>query len=937
MSTSKLVTIMLLLGCSILGSAQQHYDLDHFTGLKSEGPIPADLRKSLDELNAEDKARVREYTGGRLTNRDRVMEASYYINRLTSNGRILYGDPITRMVERIADTLLKEYPELRKELRFYTVKSPAVNAFATGQGMIFVNTGLVSSVLSEDELAFIISHEIIHYFRDHNTEILTRKKRNSDNLEVQLNEFLKYHNRSHEMEMEADSLGMTMFYMNSPYNQQAYKDVYNALSRASQPWGHFRFDTNYFNTPFYSLSTKYILKLIAPFEADETADDSKSTHPNIAKRRQAAESMMKNRNWGKAFVTIAPEDFNHIRNLAKLENIRQELIYADYVRAFWDSYEYLISHPDNSFCIQSKAQALYGIAKYRSLSNSTQIVDDYQDHRGEIQQCYYMFAKVPADELTILAIREMWKAHLDNPDNTFATNAIKDLFATLRDIHKYPANTFSATYDTTQVSDNSKADPNDKYTRFRQKKHTSTDLHPLRFAFTDLMADNSFTHLMQEVLSDLPSRQLTKLKVFYSKELQNMIKEKGVFLYAPTYVVVENNDNYDVKYQKSDRLESDLPNMVSDAAKTAGLTIVDFSDPAMRNHNDATFYNDFVTLNEWTNELWQSRGRVPMCMSLQPQMDDLNERYHADKLSLNTTFNLEYYKTITPFNLLISVPSVLLYPGYLNNVIGSRQHTITRNILVDTRIGAILTNSDEEFLQTDSKSLITNEIYSAFNIMLHTGKPTGFLGNRFAVTGEMGLHYSLLNKATNFNPYMKAQLSYGFGLEYVTKEKRSLHLDLDHRASTFFIENGYANPSSRYYDGSIYDATLTTLALSHRWYTTPHAPHGTYCGLGISGEKISILPQAESVQYNQLDTNFYRAGIRLEFGRNYIFAKRILFNWAIRYNFSICNPIEYENFDDIWNEQIEETRNINFKRHLNANIWHEQLLVFHLSLGFLPF
>ena len=98
MSISKLVALMLLVGMATAGMAQQQYSLDHFVGLKAEGTIPADLRKNLAEIYSEDKQRVRDYNDGKLTNRDRVLEVSYHISRLMNNGRILYGDPITRMV-----------------------------------------------------------------------------------------------------------------------------------------------------------------------------------------------------------------------------------------------------------------------------------------------------------------------------------------------------------------------------------------------------------------------------------------------------------------------------------------------------------------------------------------------------------------------------------------------------------------------------------------------------------------------------------------------------------------------------------------------------------------------------------------------------------------------------------------------------------------------
>ena len=106
--------------------------------------MPADLKMTVEELYESDMQRAKKYLGGRVRNKEQVMKASYNINKMMAGGRIIYGDPVSRMVERIADTLLKDYPELRSELRFYAVNSPEVNAFATGQGIVFVNLGLVA-------------------------------------------------------------------------------------------------------------------------------------------------------------------------------------------------------------------------------------------------------------------------------------------------------------------------------------------------------------------------------------------------------------------------------------------------------------------------------------------------------------------------------------------------------------------------------------------------------------------------------------------------------------------------------------------------------------------------------------------------------------------------------------------------------------------------
>ena len=212
------IVLLLAIGCQAT-RAQVAIPDRHFSGIECSGTMPDDLRKNLEQLYSEDRQRVRDYNNGKLTNRDRILNSSYYISQLMASARIMYGDPITLMINRIADTLLRDYPELRRELRFYTVRSTDVNAFATGQGMVFVNMGLVAQVEDEAQLAFVLSHEIVHYVRKHNLENLIRKNYSRDTPGKGLADFLRYHFRSREMESEADSLGIAMFYANSPYDK----------------------------------------------------------------------------------------------------------------------------------------------------------------------------------------------------------------------------------------------------------------------------------------------------------------------------------------------------------------------------------------------------------------------------------------------------------------------------------------------------------------------------------------------------------------------------------------------------------------------------------------------------------------------------------------------------------------------------------------------
>ena len=148
--------------------------------LRSRGPVPADLKMSVQQLYDTDVQRAEQYAGRRVRDRQQLLEASYRINKMLAGGHIVYGDSISLLAARIADTLLKDYPQLRSELRFYTVTSPVVNAFTTPQGMIFINAGLVAQLENEAQLAFIIAHEIIHYYRAHGMETLVGDKKKAD-------------------------------------------------------------------------------------------------------------------------------------------------------------------------------------------------------------------------------------------------------------------------------------------------------------------------------------------------------------------------------------------------------------------------------------------------------------------------------------------------------------------------------------------------------------------------------------------------------------------------------------------------------------------------------------------------------------------------------------------------------------------------------------
>ena len=931
MSISKHIAMLLMLAAGVAGVAQQKYDLNNFTGIKSEGPIPADLRKGLGELYSEDKQRVRDYNDGKLANRDRVLEASYHINRLTSNGRILYGDPITRMVERIADTLLKDYPSLRGELRFYTVKSSSVNAFATGQGMIFVTTGLVAQVENEAQLAYVISHEIVHYYRKHNMEVLTRRIKNSDDEAEQMANFLKYHYRSREMENEADSLGLRLFYIGSPYDKRVTDGVFDVLQYAMLPFDEVPFDTTYFNSPYYRLPSHYYLEKVAPISSRDDYPDSLSTHPNIKKRRARTGDILSHYEGGSAFVVTTPDEFVHLQGLARFECIRQNLIYSNYTRAFYDCYVLQRQYPNNAFLARSMAQALYGIAMYKTYYNTNSIVGNYRQYEGEVQQVYYLFSKLTAAEATLVAMREVWKMHRLYPDDPQLSAMGRDLLLALRDKHSLSRASFAATYDTATVGVGSQqtAMTNQKYARIRQKQQQSHIADQSRYAFTDFMMENdSFRSFMDSCLD--------------GEEAHDTVDHsaKATFLYAPQYIVVENSKDASIKYRKSDRMEQALVGKVLEAAKAAEMSIVDFSDPAMRKHADAEFYNDFVTINEWTNEFWKSKGNVPLSLSTQPLMNDLNQRYCTDKLSLNMVVNREYERLGPLYQIALGVIAAPSFPIFAYKYFANRELTVTRNLLIDTRRARIVNDQAKEHYFTDSRDLVTNDIYSTYHQALSHGTP-GFLGRRLAISGQVGMDFPVMNRLFERYPERWIDLRPGIAIEWVTAPRHSLAVGVDYNKTSFYVNEGFVTGSaSRPQTGNLYDTRILSAALSYRWYTSnAYAPLGPYVGAGVYASRLGLTPRAEQVLRNWLtDSTFNRYGIQIETGRNYMLASKVLLNIGLRYSFTIANPFSYDDWGIVPTEQDRiRHKQINALRQVNADLWMAQLVIVNVGLGFMPF
>ncbi len=856
--------------CCLPALAQQKYDLNHFDGIKSEGITPSDLRLSLEELYTLDKQRVRDYNDGKMRNRDKVLKASYQINRTMVSGRILYGDPITQMVERIADTLLKDYPELRKELRFYTLKSPDVNAFATGQGMVFVCTGLVAQVEDEAQLAFVISHEIIHYLRKHSLEEISRRKRDSDDIDAETQEmrdFIKYHNRSREMESEADSLGLQMFYIGSPYSKDVTEGVFDVLQYGYLPFDEVPFDTNYFNTPYFKLPSDCFMTSVDPITARDDYNDSLSTHPNILKRRTATARILDGKTGGSRFVTISQDEFEQVRALARFECVRQDVIYAEYVRGFYDCYLLSRLYPDNAYVERALCQSLYGLSKYKTYTNTSSVVGDYKDFEGEVQQCYYLFRRIKKEDLALVTARQLRLSHLKFPEDKQIEEMMNDIFADLYVKYNRKPESFLAQPPSENETDTVNTENLSKYERLKLKKNKQQKSDQQSYIFTDLMQkDATFASYLQSHLCK-PAEHKTDAAV----------ANKNQLVYCPTYYVISKKSG-ELNILKSNRRESELYSHINAAASNAGIGSIDFSDQSLHNIKNSDRYNEWVDLNEWVGEFWQTKGEFDMQFSVQPQMDRIVKKYDAGTLNMTIVLNRENITDRTDINPLMYIWLPPLLPMALNKMVAHSEATVVYNVQIDARQGKRLSKHISTYDLNDEDARLRSAIYDHY---LHIDKDSisripGYMGSRlnFAITPTIGLGNIIPTDGER--SFLRASVvSFGIGgeMEYIVKRTRALRLSVNYIPSSFTMNN------------TTHDINDLVLSLAWRVYKHP-APLGYYWEFGGDYGRVSVPvpPDAYNVNANM-------GGIHLQFGRNHIFSDHLLFGYFVRYGFFFGNDI----------------------------------------------
>lgn len=672
--TTKALSFLLFLSNYVFAQ----FDFDYIP-LKATGTIPEAFVKKAKETSQDEVKNV-EYGSDRAAKQQFTIANNYFLRQLFMSGDVLFNDPLTIYVNKVADELLKNNQTVRQQIKIYVTKSTAVNAYAFDKGYIFINLGLLAQLENEAQLAYILSHEITHVLKKHsvNQYIKNIKLDNSAGNYERGNEdkVLARYSFSKEQETEADVEGLILF-KQSNYSVKTINRAFDVMQYSYLPFELPEFKKSFFEDEFLIIPDTLILKKVSEIKSNDDYDDSKSTHPNIRKRRASIEMELKvpDEASRKKYI-VSEEEFKKSREIARFELCKNYLVERDYVNAIYAAYILMEKYPKNVYLKRIVAQALYNIScnfSYRNsnnaikfssgISSKTYSIPDYDKIEGQSQRIYYMFDKMTEAEFNVTALSYVYRAHKEFPNDKTLSRFTDSLFSQLVNVNNLYLGDFSKyskkelmAMDTVKTVNNNKEEDDEedsKYTKIKKEKQKveleNVDENFTKYAFVGLLKDDEFVSRYTKAARGNTQKPLEEKKVNQEKlsfkKARKLIKneqllgiDKVIFL-DPYYqkVKYEKGSEY-TNYYESEEKEAFLTSIQNKCANKLKLEYVNFSNKEM-NTSDIELYNESATINEWLGERFRHGNNNYEAMTNYDEMKKISEKYGTPYIAWSGVYN----------------------------------------------------------------------------------------------------------------------------------------------------------------------------------------------------------------------------------------------------------------------------------------------------------
>lgn len=744
--------LFFLLLFNTIGLSAFAQDFFDYHPLQAKGTIPQEFIKLSTEKFESAKGNIKKQGDKKKIAKEKerfYLQVNYALDELMNSGKVLFGDTLTRYVNRVADEILKSDPTLRSKLKFYVVKSEYVNAFATQIGYIFINVGLLAQVENEAQLAFVMCHEIAHYVKEHNLTMHLEKEKirsgRGDYKRARVHEkLLAIHGFSREIEKEADEYGLTL-YNNTPYSRQSLDGVFDVLQYGYLPFDEIPFDSSFFETGYLRFPAEYFPKKINEYsEIEEDEDDTLSTHPSIFKRKEGLTKLLttsKRTSKAEERPSVLPkEQFEYAQKTARYESGRLLMMHQDYEKAIYNAY--LCLKQDEASLFQEKIilKSLYALTQYKNEGSFSTIHLYSRSQEGELHKLVHLFEKLSDEELNGMALCYAWelknKYHDDKEIPVYANELLR-MFVykhvdNINDLEKEPKKArvalgIATKEEVAEVDPSSVMSPEDyaklsKYEKIKykvkrqkdlkkkkktKKEKTEEDEKPKSFiyyAFVDYLKDSAFTKnfrkyakLKKEDEVRLEKEQEKKQKLTRRQRKKQQEGDLILARYAegteinklvivkPVFITVDERKKDLVRISDSEVALKEYTERLKRLSEKVGLDLQIIAPKELKPDQTVAF-NDMAFVSEFFQERFAHTG-IDSILTFEPaRAQELIQRYGTKYFGLSLVVTIREKN-----NAWLYIPFSILYPPLLPFAIAkslsSNDRTTFVTLVMDVETG----------------------------------------------------------------------------------------------------------------------------------------------------------------------------------------------------------------------------------------------------------
>jgi len=317
--------------------------------------------------------------------KDALTETRNNLQNFETNDLLMKNDSITRYLQQLTNSIQQKNPILNgKKITIFTYRTIVPNAANYGNGVILFNLNLLAKFKKEENVAFVLCHEIGHDLKGHviegirkNYELQTNSDLKKQFEKIQKQEFNKY--RSYEsylanylnqltskkrtLEIQADSIGLFLYY-NAGYN---LSDAYQTIQQLDSVDGENYTSKIDFNSFFDFPGQSFKQSWLQPEEEEETIDggnleqlkfpDSLKTHPDCKDRLR----FLKEIKFVEKKSNPTNAGYAHLYSVSQLEMLSVYLDDFEYSKGLYNALQLSAKYPNNLYLNCSILDFLYEI------------------------------------------------------------------------------------------------------------------------------------------------------------------------------------------------------------------------------------------------------------------------------------------------------------------------------------------------------------------------------------------------------------------------------------------------------------------------------------------------------------------------------------------------------------------------------------------------